>query len=341
MDTGLSSDALIHTSENFINPVYEHIEAFIYQGIEPDDYDGVMMILNQVRENHPNHTDALRVRLRKLVASACESWWPLAGSLVGWSAMSPLGRGDFWTIRNIYAGNEGYRRLSSWIREIPTMSPTEAWEKWDAYFMQNPATETVRRRKDYTNERIREILKQKAWKKKLLVIGSWPATDVIELLQSLGYPTDVHITGIDHTQSAIEYATRESDRELGDRYCRSHLQFVRANVLKYLPTDEEYDIILSSWVNDYFSHATSVSFLARLEKILHPEWTLLLGNFSSYNPSRWSMEVITDWRLYHRTERDLRNIAFEAGITEDQINIGKVPSTNPWEEINLFLEVQK
>jgi len=76
--------------------------------------------------------------------------------------------------------------------------------------------------------------------------------------------------------------------------------------------------------------------LRRMFLSVQPGGQMIIGNFSTSNPSRKVMEVLGDWHLFHRSENQLSQFALEAGVPLADISILREPLG-----INLFLKVEQ
>jgi len=63
---------------------------------------------------------------------------------------------------------------------------------------------------------------------------------------------------------------------------------------------------------------------------------MVISNFSTRNPTKRLMEVLSDWYLNLRTESDLYRIASDANVNKELVSIDKEPLG-----INLFLKIRK
>jgi cyclopropane fatty-acyl-phospholipid synthase-like methyltransferase len=138
--------------------------------------------------------------------------------------------------------------------------------------------------------------------------------------------SDVLIDCVEQDMNAIEHATR---------VCRDHLgsiRFYRRNALRF-QSDTAYDLIWSAGLFDYLEDKVFVFMLRKLKTLVASQGEIVVGNFSTTNPSRHYMQVV-DWILHHRSPPTLRHLATEAGFPEDCISIGKEPLG-----VNLFLHI--
>jgi hypothetical protein len=63
---------------------------------------------------------------------------------------------------------------------------------------------------------------------------------------------------------------------------------------------------------------------------------LVIGNFSTLNPTRAYMEVFGDWKLQHRSMESLHSLAIAIGADPLGIRVG-----HESEGVNLFLHIRR
>ena len=241
-------------------------------------------------------------------------------TLQGISLQKPRGyAGDFEIIDRVYQ-----RSL--------TTDPTLI--RWDNFFLNTDAARAVRNRKDYFIGLIdAKVQATEREELPILNIASGPARDVFEILnlQKLNNHLDVQVTFdcVEYDEAAILYAKT---------LCYEHLNevhFTKANAFRYTTT-KRYPLIWSAGLFDYLDDRRFTFLLQRLYDFLDEDGELVIGNFSDYNPSRPYMEVMMDWKLFHRGPQELTRLAEDCGIPQDHIHIGQEP-----EGINLFLHVKR
>ncbi|MEH6456221.1 MAG: class I SAM-dependent methyltransferase [Cocleimonas sp.] len=234
-------------------------------------------------------------------------------SLLGYTFQKPRGyAGDFELIDRIY---------NKWI------SDDVDFQKWDTLYHELESSKAVINRKKYFIDEITS-LNNKKQKLEVLDLGSGPCTDLYEYL----YKTKenyLYFDCLDMDEGAIEFG-------LGvcDNYYKN-VSFINKNAFRYNP-DKEYDLIWSAGLFDYFSDKLFVRLLNRMYTLLSVDGELIIGNFSTTNPSRRMMETYAQWYLNHRSEEELIELAIKAGISEDKLEVRS-------EElgINLFLHAKK
>jgi SAM-dependent methyltransferase len=231
-------------------------------------------------------------------------------SIMGYIKAKPLGyAGDYQIIEKIYQ---------------KSISPK--YFKWDHYALENPAAEAVRNRKQFFKSMIFEKL-QKQQHIELLNIASGPARDLKEVYDEID-PSRLKTTCIDIDDRAISYAKR-----ICHRY-KDSIKFINQNIFKF-QTDQQFDLIWSAGLFDYFNDKTFVQLLKRLEVNLKDAGEMCIGNFSKCNPGRVFMELFGEWFLNHRSEADLVELVKLAGVKLNQVSIDQEPL-----KVNLFLRIK-
>ncbi|MCB1097682.1 MAG: class I SAM-dependent methyltransferase [Verrucomicrobiae bacterium] len=117
-------------------------------------------------------------------------------------------------------------------------------------------------------------------------------------------------------------------KEYGER-----ISFHNSNALRYR-SKRAYDLIWSAGLFDYFDDKIFVFMLVRLREMLSQNGKIVIGNFSTQNPSKHYMELF-DWHLYHRSPQSLRYLAKRAGFNPESIKVRKESLG-----VNLFLHIQ-
>ena len=204
--------------------------------------------------------------------------------------------------------------------------------RWDEYFHAQAAPRAVRNRKKYfqitATNAVVTATRLGGCAPRNLNVASGPGRDMMEWLTD--HPVaPARFDCVELDANAIAYASE---------LCAKHLdriRFHRANALRFHPKDN-YHLDWSSGLFDYLSDSLFVRLLRRLLNHTLPGGEVVIGNFGSYNPSRPYMELLGDWNLIHRGSEHLRELAMEAGATEQDITIGREPAC-----VNLFLHVRK
>lgn len=236
----------------------------------------------------------------------------LEKTLHGHSLTRPYGyAGDFMIIDKIYREH---------------ITEDKRFEKWDIFWSSLAACNAVRNRKDYFISTLTTRL-QNNNQLQLLNVASGPARDLFELYAQI-QPEQLNTVCIEADDRAIAYA-KELNKEHLNR-----IAFVNKNIFRYR-ADQQYDIVWSAGLFDYFNDDIFVKLLSRFVSWTKPGGEVIIGNFSTENPSRNLMELFGDWHLEHRSHDHLVNLAMQAGIQRDAIYVGEEA-----EGVNLFLHIK-
>jgi extracellular factor (EF) 3-hydroxypalmitic acid methyl ester biosynthesis protein len=270
-------------------------------GPELHDYDRFTSLVDNLS---PIYLECLREILMPVLDK---------NTLIGHGFEKPFGYpGDFYLINNIY-----YFHINQ----------NERFRKWDVFFQDQPAAIAVRNRKEYFLNQCKKLISQNNGNKRVLILGSGPATDVNEFLSD-NPGCDINFDLIDFDQNAIDFSMEKNKRFNG------MISYNRINVLRFKPY-KFYDLIWSAGLFDYFKDKHFVFLIRKYINCLADDGEFVISNFSNDNPTRKLMEVLSDWKLNHRSKSDLLNIAYEAGIEEEMVSIDTEPLG-----INLFLKIR-
>lgn len=285
--------------------IYEHkseIQAVIGKsGPDKNEYPVINNLVNSITD------EAEGIAFREMIMPVLNG-----DTLYGYTYRKPLGyAGDFMLIEKMY---QTY------------VSPDPRWQKWDEYYHTHEATKAVRNRKAYFITLMEELYYTASSPLQVLILGSGPATDVHEFF-TLNPKAEVTFDCLDIDQRAIDYA-RHKNMDFSSR-----IHFIKMNVLRFTPS-ANYDLIWSAGLFDYLNDRLFVGLLNRFKANLKPAGTMVIGNFSTENPTQHVMEVMGEWFLNHRSSEHLKQLANHAGIADDLIHVDKEPLG-----INLFLHI--
>jgi hypothetical protein len=271
-------------------------------GPETSDYEYFTSIVNNLK---PEEVDNFREKIKSILNEK---------TLIGHGFIKPYGYpGDFTLINKIYlfAVNEDLR-----------------YRNWDLFFQNQPAADAVRNRKNYFIGYCRGLISRKK-NAKVLILGSGPASDVNEFLNSYSSGNGISFDLIDFDQAAIDFSIQKNSRFNGQ------ISYHRINALRFNPV-KLYDLIWSAGLFDYFKEKHFIFLLRKYFNCLADDGEMAISNFSTRNPTKRLMEVLSNWYLNLRTESDLFRIASEAGIDKEMVSVEKEPLG-----INLILKIRK
>lgn len=235
-------------------------------------------------------------------------------TLMGHGYVKPYGyAGDFMLIEKIYQH---------------VVNPDPRYRNWDIFFQNQAGSKAVRNRKNFFIQTCKNLVSEKK-NARVLILGSGPATDVCEFLSGPYGRKDITFDLVDLDQNAIDYSIQKNDR------FKDQISFNRVNALRYNPF-KLYDLIWTAGLFDYFKDKHFSYLIRKYYNCLTEDGRMIIGNFSTRNPSKNLMENVIDWNLILRTESDLYRIAGEAGVDKELVTVDREPLG-----INLFLVVRK
>lgn len=272
-------------------------------GPEKHEYDEFNYLVNSLSDNG---IEELRDVLSPILTNL--------QTFQGFSTMKPYGySGDFEIIDMFYEEK---------------INPDPRYSKWDKWCNSYHAAQAVRNRKSFFINLMADLEKKSSAPKKVLVLGSGPATDVHEYLKK-NPSSKITFDLLDLDGRAIEYAKEKNKKFL------YKLNFMQINVLRF-KTHKMYDMIWSAGLFDYFKEKHFIYLLKKYLVFLANDGEMVIGNFSLHNPTRKLQEVLGDWYLNYRSDHELLKIAIEAGLKKEQVRIDKEPLG-----VNLFMRIEK
>lgn len=203
-------------------------------------------------------------------------------------------------------------------------------QRWDEYWHAHPAATAVRNRLEFFGHVMSETT-QRQPEATVLNIASGPGTDLHRFL--LGHSSfQGRVTCVDADVDAVHYASEK----LADQRC---VEVIHANALKFTPpTGTTYDLIWSAGLFDYFDDETFLRLLSRIVPWLAPDGRIVIGNFSTTNPSRDYMALF-DWNLEHRSTTKLLTLGRQ--VTAQRGERWAVEVRREPEGVNLFLQLTR
>lgn len=199
---------------------------------------------------------------------------------------------------------------------------------WDEYVQQNGASKAVRNRKEYFKNLVK-AKKRSASKMKVLNIVSGSGRELAELYSDVSMKS-IHTTCVEIDEKAIAFSKELNKTNLD---C---IEYINSNIFRY-QTEESYDFIWAAGLFDYFNDKTFVKLLMRFATWQKKGGEIVIGNFNeAHNPARDYMEILGDWRLIHRTEEQLLQLARDAGFSENEIYVSRMP-----DNVILYLHIHK
>jgi len=263
-------------------------------------------------KNIPQGMSLLTIAEQKMVYELLS---PLltVNSMLGFTFQKPHGyAGDYELINRIY---------SQWVSTDNNLS------KWDHFFHSLEAAEAVRNREPYFIDLVNKTESRVA-NARILNLGSGPCRDLYGFLSSKRQH-QLRFECLDMDKVAIDFGETVCDNYL------EHVTFINKNALKFDP-GYQYDLIWSAGLFDYFNDKIFIRLVRRIYNLLETGGELVIGNFSTDNPSKEIMELYGQWYLHHRDAETLTDLGLKAGIPKECINVSQEKVG-----VNLFLHLRK
>lgn len=234
-------------------------------------------------------------------------------TMQGYALLKPHGySGDFVIIERIYQG---------WL------SPKSHLVNWDRFFHAQEAPRALINRKKYFLDILRS-LRARENKCEVLNLGCGPTQDIVEFLSE--GKCQIFFDCVDYDKDAIEYSFNKTKK----KGLLSNIEFHLENALKFKPS-KQFDLIWSAGLFDYLDEKTFKWLLMKQLSFIKTGGYLVIGNFSTNNPTRDYMEC-GNWFLYHRSSDDLIKMATECNIPREKIAVQSEPLG-----VNLFLHISQ
>ncbi len=271
-------------------------------GPELQDYEKFTSIVNNLNQQDVNN---FREKIKFILNE---------NTLIGHGYVKPYGYpGDFILIDKIYRFD---------------VNQDVRYKNWDLFFQNQPGADAVRNRKEFFLEYCRKLVLRKD-NAKVLILGSGPGSDVNEFLANFPGSNHLTIDLIDFDQNAIDFS-REKNKQFNGQISYNKINALRFNSYKL------YDLIWSAGLFDYFKDKHFTFLIRKYINCLAEDGDMVISNFSTKNPTKRLMEVLSDWYLNLRTESDLFRIASEANINKELVSVDRESLG-----INLFLKIRK
>ncbi len=268
-----------------------------------------------------------------------------------WGRSNQMPSGDFWKIAGWVVSHGPLQRRA---REKPhgyagdfEMLDQIAHDQidqellpgaFDRYFQDQAAPKAVRNRTQQIADQIVQTVRRRSDHVKICSVGSGPAADLKRAIEQLetNETSRMEVALFDLDPTALELAkSRLEAFQVNVNAHRVNL-FRIARVQKLSSLLADSDLIFCSGLFDYLSHDDAVGMLRMFWQQLRQDGRLMAFNFSTQNRSRAYMEWFGNWYLVYRTIDQMRQLALDAGWSDDQFTV-----RSEAENVNLFIEAHK
>lgn len=230
----------------------------------------------------------------------------------------PLGyAGDFEMMNHLYRGE--------------SVGETLFDQCMHRYLIEEPAAQAVKNRSRYLLQKIfSAVEKSKNEKIRVLAVASGPAKEIqLFLNDNFKFKNKkIEFVCIDQDAESLKHAQKEIlsiERFAKTGHQFKFLNLAIKNILVNGLPENNFDLIYTAGLFDYFTDSVAISAAKSLYNGLAESGELIIGNFCKSNPTRALMEIILDWHLIYRTRDDLLRIFGQIGktveIEQEQLGI--------------------
>jgi len=151
---------------------------------------------------------------------------------------------------------------------------------------------------------------------RVVSLGCGPAREVSDYVaQRHGWPGQIIWTLIDQEEAALSIAYQTSSREIGRWQSNGQLNLLNLSFAQLLTEGlplqepESQDFIFSVGLFDYLRESRAKTLLSGLFDLLAPGGLLAIGNAVAPNEFFWAAELLGDWTLFYRSEKEMLDLA--------------------------------
>ena len=295
------------------NKIHRHVEYLTYLmakgGPEVQDFSHLDAWITEIAEHARGGLLSAQdlEQLRALLGAAFST-----ETMQGFAYCKPHGyAGDYEIIDRVYQ------------KYISSQAPLA---RWDIYWQNHQAAHAVRNRVPYFGRQIEALMAKNPGRTlHVLNIASGPGRDMLAFFDN-NPDARVHIHCIEQDRNAVDHA-----KKLCLPYL-NNITFHVKNALRF-QSKRRYDLVWSAGLFDYFDDKVFVFMLNKLGALVSADGEIVIGNFSTTNPSRPYMELF-EWHLEHRSPNSLKYLAVASGFAPPRVRIGSDATG-----VNLFLHV--
>ncbi|MBU0505784.1 MAG: class I SAM-dependent methyltransferase [bacterium] len=239
----------------------------------------------------------------------------------------PLGYAGDYVMMNYYY-NDKYEGNSSYEMLL------------HRYTLELPIARAHINRKAYFKQRLKETIQQKPALARITSFGCGPAQEIIEFLQENRTLNNVLFNCVDIEPSALQHIKEKLKNISVSESCR--VVFHNLNILSIVRrsgVDEnlkDQDFIYAAGLFDYLEDKIARAVLKGMYSLLSNSGTLIIVNVHKKHNSRAYMELLGEWYLNLRNDKDLLLLTSNLKDTSE-IRIEADTETSK----NLYLVVKK
>jgi extracellular factor (EF) 3-hydroxypalmitic acid methyl ester biosynthesis protein len=236
-------------------------------------------------------------------------------------------------------GYPGDYEMMNLIYRNESMALTLFGRCMEKAFQLHPEPQAVRNRAVYLANHITKYVKEhKGEQLKVLSVASGPAFEIKILIEEMGADDLERITFylLDQDLASLKYAQKQLKALANKVDKKVNINLINVRIKDFLVEGidhENFDIIYSAGLFDYFADAVARHAGALLTKYLATDGEMVIGNFAIETPNQFGMRLVFDWSLVYRSRKDLELVF---AFPDYSTNVEMEPNG-----INLFCIVKK
>ena len=186
----------------------------------------------------------------------------------------------------------------------------------------------------------KNLLNDSMDKIKILSVGCGPAIEIQDILRSSDDCKKYHFALLDHDPIALSEAASLIEDIENKLNKKTDVDYIQGSVRTLLFSKSlkekwgQFHFIYSMGLFDYLTEPVASAVIKKLYQLLKPRGEMIVGNFHRSNPSKCYMDYWCDWPLYHRTEKEFRNLLGNDPLVNASINFENTGS-------QMFLHIKK
>jgi extracellular factor (EF) 3-hydroxypalmitic acid methyl ester biosynthesis protein len=216
------------------------------------------------------------------------------------------------TAERLYSKPRGYAADFLTIERIYDNRPTGTGRigpLLDHCFLNSPPAKAVRNRRASFAKEIMRAVQANDGATHVTSLGCGPAEEVFDVFAELDDSRRLQAFLLDIDLQALAYVADRRDKAR----LQNRITLINANLV-YLALGrqkldlKDQDLIYSIGLVDYFNDKFVVRLLNWIHSRLRPGGTVVVGNFHPNNYCKEVMDYVLEWRLIHRSERDMNRL---------------------------------
>ncbi len=233
------------------------------------------------------------------------------------------------TMERLHTKPRGYACDQTALQMLLDKTPggtSPAGQLLDAAFHELPAIRGIRKRKATVTAEIVRYAAERNSPIQVAGIGAGASDPLFDALRAMPNSQSLRATIVDvdpHGLAAV--SARAASEGLGRQ-----IQLLKTSVLRLASGHQEFDmkeqdIIYSVTVADFLDDRLLIRVLNDVYEKLRPGGEFLLSSFRSDNPDRALLDYVTDWKISHRGEDELRALFKHSRFNRDKLRFVEDP----------------